>query len=268
VLTWFQGKICFILGGIYMRLQGKVAVVTGAASGMGKAIAILYAQEGTKVIVSDLNFDGAKDTVAVIEANGGSATAVLTNVAKEADIQTMIDTAISTYGTVDILVNNAGIMDNMEPAADITDEQWNRVFEINTTSVMRATRKVMPIFLAKGAGVIINVASVGGLYGKVAGSTYTASKHAVIGFTKSTGYMYANKGIRCNAIAPGGVATNIGTTMTNVNEFGASRTSLGLPLNPRFGQPEEIAGIALFLASDDSSFVNGTVIVGDAGWMA
>lgn len=252
-----------------MKLEGKVAVVTGAASGMGRAIAKRYAEEGAKVVVSDLNLDGAKETVSEIEAAGGTAFAIKTNVAKEEDIQTMIDSAVETYGTVDVLVNNAGIMDNMEPAGEITDEQWQRVFAVNTDSVMRSTRKVLPIFLEKGAGVIINVASVGGLYGKVAGGAYTASKHAVIGFSKSTGYMYAKDGIRCNVIAPGAVATNIGNTMTNVSERGGGRLgSTTMTYIPRTGTPEEIAGAALFLASDDSSFINGTVLVADAGWMA
>lgn len=106
------------------------------------------------------------------------------------------------------------------------------------------------------------------MYGARAGAAYTASKHAVVGFTKNTGYMYANKGIRCNAIAPGGVETNIGSSMTNINEFGFSRQQLGMAINPRNGKPEEIAKVALFLASDDSSFVNGTVITADAGWSA
>lgn len=251
-----------------MKLKDKVAVITGAASGMGRAIAIRYAQEGAKVVVADINPEGAQDTVSAIQAAGGVAVAVLCNVAKEEDIQNMINTAVSEYGTLDILVNNAGIMDNMEPPADISDEQWDKIFAVNTTSVMRATRKAVPIFLAKGSGVIINVSSIGGLYGKVAGSTYTASKHAVIGFTRSTAFMYAAQGIRCNAIAPGAVATNIGQSMTNVDEFGASRTGLSLNTNPRFGQSEEIAGVALFLASDDSSFVNGTILVADGGWTA
>jgi len=251
-----------------MKLQDKVAVVTGAASGMGKQIAIDYAREGAKVVVSDLNLDGANDTVEEIKANGGVAFAIKTNVAVEEDIQHLIDTTVSTYGTVDILVNNAGIMDGMEPAGDIEDSKWDRIFAINTTSVMRSTRKVMPIFLEKQKGVIINIASAGGLYGARAGSAYTASKHAVVGFTKNTGYMYANKGIRCNAIAPGGVETNIGSSMTNINEFGFSRQQLGMAINPRNGKPEEIAKVALFLASDDSSFVNGTVITADAGWSA
>lgn len=251
-----------------MKLKDKVAVITGAASGMGRAIAIRYSQEGAKVVAADINPEGAQDTVSTIQAAGGTAVAVLCNVAKEEDIQNMIDTAVSEYGTLDILVNNAGIMDNMEPPADLTDEQWERIFAVNTTSVMRATRKAAPIFLAKGSGVIINVTSIGGLYGKVAGAAYTASKHAVNGFTRSTAFMYATQGIRCNAIAPGGVATNIAQSMTNVNEFGASRTGLSLSANPRFGQSEEIAGVALFLASDDSSFVNGAIIVADGGWTA
>lgn len=251
-----------------MIIKDKVAVVTGAASGMGKAIAILYAKEGAKVVVSDLNLDGANATVEEIKLNGGSAIAVKTNVAVEEDIQNLVDTTVSTFGTVDILVNNAGIMDNFEPAADIEDDNWERVFAINTTSVMRATRKVLPIFLEKEKGVIVNIASAGGLYGARAGAAYTASKHAVVGFTKNTGFMYAQKGIRCNAIAPGGVETNIASSMTNINGFGASRQQLGMAINPRMGKPEEIAEVALFLASDQSSFVNGQVIAADAGWSA
>ncbi|WHX49745.1 SDR family oxidoreductase [Paenibacillus woosongensis] len=251
-----------------MKLQNQVAIVTGAASGMGKQIALLFAKEGAKVAVSDLNLDGANATVEEITSQGGTAFAIKTNVAVEEDIQNLVDTTVKTYGTVDVLVNNAGIMDNMEPAGDVTDEQWDRIFAVNTTSVMRSTRKVLPVFLEKRKGVIVNVASVGGLQGARAGVAYTASKHAVIGFTKNTGFMYATQGIRCNAIAPGGVETNIGASMTGINQFGASRQQLGMPINPRTGKAEEIAKVALFLASEDSSFVNGTVISADAGWTA
>ncbi|MDK8191252.1 SDR family oxidoreductase [Paenibacillus sp. UMB7766-LJ446] len=249
-----------------MRLQDKVAVVTGAGSGMGKAIATLYAQEGAKVVVSDINEASAQAVAEDIKAKGGEATFVVANVAKEEDIQNLIDTTVNTYGTVDILVNNAGIMDSMEPAGDIVDDKWERIFAINTTSVMRATRKVLPIFLEKQKGVIVNIASAGGLHGARAGAAYTASKHAVVGFTKNTGFMYAQQGIRCNAIAPGGVETNIASTMTNINHFGASRQQLGMAINPRSGKSEEIAQVALFLGSDESSFVNGTVVTADAGW--
>lgn len=251
-----------------MKLQNQVAVVTGAASGMGKQIALLFAKEGAKVAVSDLNLEGANATVEEIKAQGGTAFAIKTNVAVEEDIQNLIDTTVQNYGTVDILVNNAGIMDGMEPAGEINDDKWERVFAINTTSVMRSTRKVLPIFLEKKKGVIVNVASAGGLYGARAGAAYTASKHAVVGFTKNTGYMYATEGIRCNAIAPGGVETNIGASMQGISEFGFGRQQLGMAINPRVGKAEEIAKVALFLASDESSFVNGTVITADAGWTA
>ncbi|AIQ58571.1 SDR family oxidoreductase [Paenibacillus borealis] len=251
-----------------MRLQNKVAVVTGAASGMGKAIAALYAKEGAKVVVADIHLEAAETVAGEIKSGGGEAFAVKANVADESDIQNLIDTTVKTYGTVDILVNNAGIMDNFEPAGDIEDDSWNRILAVNTTSVMRATRKVLPIFLAKQQGVIINVASAGGLFGARAGAAYTASKHAVVGFTKNTGFMYAPQGIRCNAIAPGGVETNIGSTMTHINEFGMGRTQPGLALNPRTGKPEEIAQLALFLASEEASFINGTVVTADGGWTA
>ena len=251
-----------------MKLQDKVTVVTGAGSGMGKAIAMLYAQEGAKVVISDINSDSANAVVEEIKSSGGEAISVVANVAEEADIQNLIDATVSAYGTVDVLVNNAGIMDNFEPAGDIEDGNWERIFAVNTTSVMRSTRKVLPIFLEKAQGVIINVASAGGLYGARAGAAYTASKHAVVGFTKNTGFMYAPQGVRCNAIAPGGVETNISASMTGISEFGMGRIQPGLAINPRVGKSEEIAKVALFLASDDSSFVNGTVITADAGWTA
>lgn len=249
-----------------MKLDGKVAVVTGSASGIGKAIATLFAKEGASVIISDLNETGAQDVVKEIESNGGKATAVVANVTKQADIDRMIDTAIETYGSFDILVNNAGIMDNMMPASEVTDELWDRVFAINTTSMMRSTRKALSIFLKQEQGVIINMASAAGLYGSRAGAAYTAAKHAVVGLTKNVGFQYANKGIRCNAIAPGGVNTTIAAG--EPNEFGMERVMSGATNNPRSGEPEEVANVALFLASDDSGFINGEVIKADAGWMA
>ncbi|MBC2259781.1 SDR family oxidoreductase [Listeria booriae] len=250
------------------KLAGKVAVVTGGASGMGRQIAELYAKEGAKVVVADIQLEEAQKTVDEIKANNGEALAVVANVMKEEDIQAMIDKAVETYGTLDILVNNAGIMDNFVPAGEVTDELWNRVFAINTTGVMRTTRKAISIFEKQGNGVIVNIASAGGLFGSRAGAAYTASKHAVVGFTKNVGFQYANKNIRCNAIAPGAVNTNIGTTLYAPDEFGQERAMIGMGTNPRVGEASEIAKVALFLGSDDSSFVNGTVITADAGWTA
>ncbi len=251
-----------------MRIEGKVAIVTGAASGIGKATAEVFAKQGAKVVVADINLTDAEKVAAGITESGGEAIAVKADVANARDIEAMIALAVSEYETLDILVNNAGIMDNFEPAGDIEDAKWERVFSVNTDGVMLGTREALKIFREKKKGSIINISSIGGLYGSRAGAAYTASKHAVNGFTKNTGYMYANEGIRCNAIAPGAVETNIGSTMTAINEFGMGRMQPGMALNPRMGQPEEIAQVALFLASDEASFVNGAVIVADGGWTA
>lgn len=250
------------------KLTGKVAVVTGAGSGMGKAIASLFASEGAKVIVSDMKLDLAEQVSAEITENGGVAMAIEVNVTKEADVQKMIDQAVSEFGTLDILVNNAGIMDSFVPACDLEDDVWERVFAVNSTGPMRTIRKALPLFVEKKSGVIINIASAGGLLGSRAGAAYTASKHAVVGLTRNVGFQYAQLGIRCNAIAPGAVNTNIGNTILEPSEFGMGRAMAGLSLNPRVGEASEIAKVALFLASDDASFVNATVIVADAGWTA
>ncbi|SDC59971.1 NAD(P)-dependent dehydrogenase, short-chain alcohol dehydrogenase family [Terribacillus halophilus] len=251
-----------------MRLKDKVAIVTGAASGMGKSIAELYAKEGAKVVVSDYNYDGAKAVVEAINNDGGNAIANRTNVAELKDLEQLFQETKEAFGKLDILVNNAGIMDGMEPVGEISDERWDHVFAVNTTGVMRAMRIATNIFLEQGHGVIVNNISAGGLRGARAGAAYTASKHAVTGLTKNTAYMYAQSGIRCNGIAPGGVETNIGTSMTNVSEFGAGRQSTGIGTMPRAGKPIEIAQLAVFLGSDESSFINGQVIAADAGWIA
>jgi len=250
-----------------MKLADKVAVVTGAGSGMGKAIAVLYAQEGAKVVVSDINGNAVDSVVSDIRAAGGEAVGILANVALEEDVQRMIDTALEKYDGLDIMVNNAGILDHFLPAGDVTDEVWERVLAVNLTGPMRACRKSIPIMLEQGGGVIINIASVGGLFGSRAGAAYTATKHGIIGLTKNIGFHYAQKGIRCNAIAPGAVETSISSNVMP-NPLGMERLSTGLGTNPRSGRPEEIAQLALFLASKDSSFINGTVITADGGWTA
>lgn len=242
-----------------MKLQNKVVIVTGAGSGMGKAIAILFAQEGARVVACDVNVEGIDKTAGMI---------IKADVAKQNEVDNLIDETVKKYGMVDILINNAGIMDNFMPVGEVTDEMWDKVLAVNTTGPMRLIRKVMPIFLKQKKGVIVNVASIGGLQGSRAGAAYTASKFALVGLTKNIGFQYAGMGVRCNAIAPGGVNTNIGKTINNPSKFGMERAVSGAANNPRMGESEEIAKLALFLASDDSSYINGAIVTADGGWTA
>ena len=251
------------------KLEGKVALVTGAASGMEKSIAELYAAEGAKVVLTDYNFEGLESVTKEIVSNSGNAIAVRADMAESTDIENMIDTAIAEYGTLDILVNNAEIMDSFEPVGEITDEKWDRIFDVNTKGVMRAMRKSINYWLENNQpGNIVNVISTGGLNGAHAGVAYGASKHAVVALTKNTAFMYAQSNIRVNGIAPGAATTNIGSSMTNISELGSKRTQVVQAVIPSVGQPEDIAAVALFLGSEDSKFVNGAIITADGGWTA
>ncbi|GIV76030.1 glucose 1-dehydrogenase [Litorilinea aerophila] len=250
-----------------MKLDNRVAIVTGAGSGIGRAMATLFAAEGARVVVADIVAERVDETVAAIRTAGGEATGFVGDVSSPEDVARMIDLASETYGRLDILCNNAGIMDRMAPAADVPLDLWERVLRINLTGPFLACRKAIPLMRAQGGGVILNTASVAGLHGGRAGAAYTASKHGVIGLTRNIAYMYATEGIRCNAICPGGTETAIGLG-GEPNEFGLNRMQLGAASMPRTGKPEEIARVALHLVSDDSSFVNGAVVVVDGGWSA
>ncbi|MBM7568404.1 glucose 1-dehydrogenase [Paenibacillus sacheonensis] len=252
-----------------MKLQGKSAVITGAASGMGKSMALLFASEGASVVVADINASAVDTVVQEIASAGGSAKGVTVNVTNEEDVARMIDTAVESFGKLDILVNNAGVMDAMMSAEAVTDAMWDKVMSINVTGPMRAIRKAIPIMKEQGQGVIINTASVGGLFGSRAGLAYTASKHAVVGMTKNVGFQYGKLGIRCNAIAPGAVMTNIGIGGSEPDPYGLEQAMAGMGLQrTQPGDPNDIASVALFLASDDAKFVNGTVVTADGGWSA
>lgn len=252
-----------------MKLKDKVCIVTGASSGMGRSIAELFAREGASVIALARRKERLEELEKLSETLPGSIIAYAGDMMKDEDIKGVVKTALEKYGKLDVLVNNAGVMDNMIPAHEVTDDHWDWIIGMNLTSLMKLTREALGTMLDKGSGVIVNVASVGGLMGCRAGAAYAASKFGVIGYTKNVGFMYANKGIRCNAICPGGVETEIAAVgVNNPNMFGIERATAGVAANPRTGKPEEIATVALFLASDDSSFVNGTTITADAGWTA
>jgi NAD(P)-dependent dehydrogenase (short-subunit alcohol dehydrogenase family) len=251
------------------KLKDKVVVVTGAGSGMGKAIAQLFAEEGAKVIVSDIQAAAVDAVVAAIQQQGGEATGVTANVAKLGEVERMVQTAVTAYGSLDVLVNNAGIMDNFMPVGDVTDELWERILGVNLTGPFMACRAAVRIMLDQpSGGVIVNNASIGGLYGVRGGAAYVASKHGLLGLTKNLAATYGREGgrIRANAIAPGGVKTNIQSTITAPNELGMAALQDAGPT--KIGDPMELARVALFLACDDSSFVNGEVLVADGGWTA
>lgn len=249
-----------------MKLTGKTAIVTGAASGMGKAIAELFAQEGANVIVADINADAINVVVEEIKAAGGQATGSVTNVADEDATKAMIQLATTTYGSLDVLVNNAGILDNFTPAGELSTEVWNRMLAVNLTGPFIASREAINIMeQQENGGVIINNASVGGLFGARGGAAYIATKHGLVGLTKNIAATYGMFGkVRCNAIAPGGVETNIQKTITAPSPLGLK--ALGGVGNAPVAKPQQIAEVALFLASDSSSFVNGDVIKADGGW--
>lgn len=248
-------------------LDGRSVIVTGASSGIGRAAALAFAAEGAKVLVADLNAEGAQTVVKEIEEAGGTAVAVTGDLSEQAVVDQVAKTAVERFGGVDVLVNNAGIMDRMSALADVADAEWERVIRVNLTAPFLLTRAVLPHMLKAGKGAVINTASEAGLRGSAAGAAYTASKHGVVGLTKSLAVMYRKQGIRANAIAPGGTQTGI--------VVDADREAHGpAALGPHFvnvgklAQPEEQAAAIVFLASDAASNINGVVLPVDDGWSA
>jgi NAD(P)-dependent dehydrogenase (short-subunit alcohol dehydrogenase family) len=253
-----------------MQLEGKVAVITGAASGMGLAMARLFAAEGAKLVVGDWNQERLDAAVAGIQASGGAVIGLQGNIADKEAAERLVDHAVSTYGRLDILCNNAGVMDYMQGIGELSDDIWRRVLGINLDGPMYTSRRAVPQMIKQGSGSIINTASTAGISGAAAGAAYTASKHALVGLTRNTAWMYAKQGIRCNAICPGGTSTNIGESMApdRIDPVGMARTGAFAALIPAVLEPNDIAALALFLASDASRYINGAIIPADAGWKA
>ncbi|GAB6927743.1 glucose 1-dehydrogenase [Paenibacillus sp. JCM 10914] len=247
------------------RLDNKVAIITGAAGGMGKADALLFVQEGAKVALTDLQEDKIKDVVAEIEAMGGQAIGFKHNVASEEDWVRVVDETVQRFGKIDILVNNAGISD-ATPFMDQTVERWERTMTINVTSIFLGQKYVIPHMIEAGGGSIVNISSIAGLTGGSGSGPYTASKGAVRMLTKATAVDFAQHNIRCNSIHPGYIETPMTVDLfknEQMTQWFQSQTPL-----PRLGKPEDIARGVLFLASDESSYITGVELPIDGGYYA
>lgn len=251
-----------------MKLSGKSVVVTGASSGMGKAIVELFAREGANIVAVARRKDRLEALAESLKDAPGKVIPFEGDVSREESNVKAIEAAVEHFGRLDLLVNNAGVMDDMSPVGDLTNEMMEKVLSINLHGPVYAMRKAVQVFEEQGGGGnIINVASLGGMR-SVAGAIYCASKAALISLTKNTAFMYLEKGIRCNAIAPGGINSEISSSMGMPNMNGYGRVKRVLAAAPPPGETEQIAKAALFLASDDSSYVNGDVLLVDGGWGA
>lgn len=248
------------------RLKNKVALITGAGSGMGQAQAKLFAQQGAKVIAADINMDGLEQTVAAIQAEGGDAYAVQIDVAKQSSVQAGVKSGLDHYGQIDILSNTAGILDDYKPTLDTSEELWDRIMGVNLKGLYYMTNAVLPQMLERGQGVIINFGSIASFVAGGGGAAYTAAKHAVAGYTKQLSFDYGQKGIRANVIAPGAIETGMTKEIFAEGAAEVMESVNSVPAG-RYGQPEEVANLALFLASDEAPFMHGAIIPVDGGWL-
>jgi meso-butanediol dehydrogenase/(S,S)-butanediol dehydrogenase/diacetyl reductase len=248
-----------------MRLRDRLALVTGAGSGIGRAIATRVAREGATVVVADLNADGGRGTVAEIEQLGGQALFVSVDVASGEQTQRMVREAVEAFGRIDVLVNNAAIGGGDDILA--TDEQtWDRVLSVVLKSVFLCTRAVLPGMLEQGRGSIVNIASVNGMYG-LGEEAYSAAKAGVINLSQNLAIRYGGGGVRCNVLCPGTVRTPIWRDRVERRPDIFEHLADWYPVG-RVGEPEDIAAAAVFLASDEAAFINGAVLPVDGGLTA
>ena len=250
------------------RLDGKVAVITGAASGIGAATAIRFAKEGASVVVADLNADGGNAMVAQCAATRALACFQRTDVSQEADVKAAIDRAIKEYGRLDVVFNNAGLGGAIGPIEDTTVEDWDRTQAVLLRAVFLGIKHAVPQMRKQGGGSIISTASVAGIRGAAGPHAYSAAKAGVINLTRSVAIELAKDLIRVNCICPGGINTPLISGRVPGGESVAAQFMTALQPIPRAGVPDDIANMALYLASDESSFVTGTAMVVDGGFTA
>lgn len=244
-----------------MRLAGKVAIITGAGSGIGRATALRFAQEGASVVVADINQQGGEETVARAAAHGGESSFIQTDVAQESAIQRMIDFAVQRYGGLDILYNNA-YWTEARTAEETTNENWQKTIDVTLRAVWLGAKYAIPHLRARGGGVILSTASVQSLVGIAGYAAYQAAKGGVMAFTRALSLEIAKDNIRVVAILPGAIDTPAVRISPDID---VSQFEATIPMQ-RLGRPEEIANAALFLASDEASYITGTGLLVDGGY--
>jgi len=249
------------------RLDGKIALVTGGSSGIGRAAALAFAREGAKVVIADVLIEGSEETVQIIEKSGGQAIFFKTDVSKSDEVEALIKKTAETYGRLDCAFNNAGVGGGRAATAKCTEEEWDRVIEINLKGVWLCMKYEIQQMLKQAGGAIVNTASVAGLVGFQGTPAYVASKHGVVGLTKAAALEYATSGIRINAVCPGVIRTpmidRIVAARPQMEEVYTAMHPVG-----RLGEPEEIAEAVVWLCSDAASFVTGHAMVVDGGLVA
>lgn len=249
------------------RLDGKAAVITGAASGMGRAAALLFAREGARLLLADIDTAGGEQTATEIAHSGGTAAFRRVDVSQPEQVEALMQAALDAYGALDIVFNNAGIEGMSGRLADQTVENWERVLSVNLKGVFLGMKYALPPMVERGGGSIINTASVAGLNGWHGGGAYSASKGGVVILTKTAALEYAKWNVRVNCICPGVIQTAMVERITGGVEASLERLKRMQPM-PRIGQAEDIAQMALFLASDEAGFITGAAMTVDGGYTA
>lgn len=249
-------------------MTGKVVVITGGASGIGRATAFAFGRQGARVVIGDINAEAAEDTVAKIRDKGGEATYVRADVTKSADVQQLVQRAVDLYGGLDYAFNNAGFVGSPAGVVDTTEEDWQRALATNLTSVWLCMKYEIPEMLKRQRGAIVNNGSVVGLVGSPAAVGSVSSKHGVSGLTKVAALEYATRGIRVNAVAPGWVRTPLTERMVESLPPGAEKVMLSVVPQGRWCEPDEVAEVVVFLCSDAASHVTGHILPIDGGWTA
>ncbi len=250
-----------------MNFKNKVCFVTGASSGIGRATALAFAKLGAKVACVDINTSGGKETTALIERSGGQSLFIKCDVSKSIEVQAAIATTIDKFGAIDVAFNNAGTEGHPAPTGDSKEENWDQVLNVNLKGIWLCMKYQINQMLKQGHGSIVNCASIAGVVGFQNSSAYVASKHGVIGITKTAALEYAKSNIRVNAVCPGVIQTEMIERFVQGNELARTQLTAGEPIG-RLGEPDEIASAVLWLSSDGASFVTGHALTVDGGWVA